>query len=127
MEFTLKHPLAGFENINCVKLSQIDEYFYSLHSSDDTISFSLVDPFKLTKYDFEIPTNYKILLDANEKSKLLTLNIMIVSTPPENSVINFVAPFIFNLDNNFCVQVLLDTNKYPHFSLTEPISKFLDK
>ncbi len=125
MIFTLKHPLAGFENIQTMELTQIDEYFYKLESKEEKISFTLIDPFKLRDYEFDLPVYYKILLDAKEDSKLLTLNMMIVSNPTENSTINFMAPIVFNMDNNYAVQTLLDTIKYPDFGIAERIEKYL--
>ncbi len=126
MIFTLKHPLAGFEHIQNMELTQIDDYFYKLESKEHKISFTLVDPFKLREYEFDLPVYYKILLDAKEDSKLLTLNIMIISNPTENSTINFMAPIVFNMDNNFAVQTLLDTAKYPNFGIAERIDNYLD-
>lgn len=125
MIFTLKHPLAGFENINKLELSQIDDFFYKLENRENAISFTLINPFKLRSYEFDLPVYYKILLDAHENSKLLTLNTVIITSPPENSVINFIAPIIFNMDNQFAIQALLDTAKYPQFGITERISNFL--
>ncbi len=124
MEYTLKHPLAGFENIQTMKLTQLDDYFYKLESKKDKISFTLVDPFKLRDYEFELPTCYKVLLDAKDESRLLTLNIMIMSNPAENSTINFIAPLIFNTENNYVVQCLLDNIKYPQFGLAQRIGEF---
>lgn len=127
MDFILKHPLAGFENIKTMKLTQVDDFFYQLKSNDDDITFTLIDPFKLRDYEFEMPKYYSVLLDSNKKSKLLTLNIMIVTNPPEHSTINFIAPIVFNADNSTMIQVLLDTVKYPDFGITEGIDKFLSK
>lgn len=127
MIFTLKHPLPGFENINTMELINIDDFFFRLQSQDDTTSFTLVDPFKLRPYEFEIPNYYKTLLDAKKASNLLTLNVMVITKPLESSVINFIAPIIFNTDNKTMVQVLLDTAKYPDFSITESISSFLNQ
>lgn len=125
MVFTLKHPLPGFEHINTMELIEIDDFFFRLQSKNDETSFTLVDPFKLRPYEFEMPNYYKILLEAKESTKLLTLNVMIVATPLENSTINFMAPIIFNIDNKTMVQVLLDTVKYPNLGITESISSFL--
>ncbi len=125
MNFTLKHPLAGFEKINSMELTQVDDFFYQLKSNDDNISFTLIDPFKIREYEFDLPKYYRILIDAHENSTLLTLNIMIISNPPENSTINFIAPLVFNKDNNTMIQVLLDTVRYPNFGIAENIGKFI--
>ncbi len=128
MNFTLKHPLAGFETINSMELIQVDDFFYQLKSNDDkNISFTLIDPFKIREYEFELPKYYRVLIDADEKSALLTLNTMIISNPPENSTINFIAPLVFNKDNKTMIQVLLDTVKYPNFGIAENIGSFIKK
>lgn len=127
MIFTLKHPLAGFEDIQTMELTQIDDFFYKLQSKSPDISFTLIDPFKLRPYEFDVPIYYKILLDIEDSNKILTLTSMIISTPAENSTINFIAPLVFNMDKKYLVQVLLDTTKYPDFGITEPISNFLSK
>ena len=50
---------------------------------------------------------------------------MIVTTPIEKSTINFIAPLVFNVDNQAMAQVLLDSSLYPSFTLVENISKYL--
>ncbi len=127
MTFTLKHPLAGFEQIETMELTQIDDFFYKLECEKSSISFTLIDPFKLKEYEFDMPTYYKVLLDIEEGDEILTLNSMIIATPAENSTINFVAPFVFNVSKKGLVQVLLDTSKYPHLSITDPISNYLNQ
>jgi len=52
---------------------------------------------------------------------------MIIATPIETSTINFIAPLVFNVDNQSLAQVVLDANLYPDFGLMESISQFLNK
>lgn len=51
---------------------------------------------------------------------------MIVATPIENSTVNFIAPLVFNTDNQTMAQVLLDQERYPNYGLMEPIGNFLE-
>jgi flagellar assembly factor FliW len=79
----------------------------------------------LREYDFEVPEYFKNILELEEGSNTLVYNIMIVSTPIETSVINFVAPLVFNADKKLVAQVLLDNNKYKDFGIMEKISDYL--
>ncbi len=128
MDFTIKYPIAGFEYINTMQLTQVDDFFYQLKSNDDdTISFTLIDPFKIREYEFELPTHCRLLLNIKDKTDILVLNIMITTQPIENSTINFAAPLVFNRTNNTMMQTLLNDNECDKYGFAENISKFLNK
>jgi flagellar assembly factor FliW len=127
MIFTVKAPIPGFESIKEVEVEKIDEFFVRLVSKSDSTTFTLMNPFMIRNYDFEIPEYFRALLDINEKTNVLILNIMIIATPIETSTINFIAPLIFNTDNSTVAQVLLDSGKYPDFALMDSISNYLTK
>ena len=127
MIFTVKTPIPGFETIKEVEVEKIDEFFVKLISKSDSTTFTLINPFMIRNYDFEIPEYFRALLDINEKTNVLILNIMIIATPIETSTINFIAPLIFNTDNGTVAQVLLDSGKYPDFALMDSISNYLNK
>lgn len=127
MIFTVKAQIPGFETIKGVELEKIDEFFLKLISKSDETTFTLINPFMIREYDFEIPEYFRALLDIKDDTNILVLNIMIIATPIEASTINFIAPLIFNTDNATMAQVLLDTTKYQHYGLMESISNFLNK
>jgi flagellar assembly factor FliW len=127
MIFSVKAPILGFEPIKEVELEKIDEFFVKFISKSDSTTFTLINPFMLRPYEFEIPEYFRTLLDINEKSNILILNIMIIATPIETSTINFIAPLVFNVDNQSLAQVVLDANQHPDFGLMESISNFLNK
>ena len=126
MKFDICVPLLGFDEVKQVSLEKIDDIFMKMKSlTDEHISFTLIDPFVLREYDFEIPDKTQELLEVDEKSNLLILNIVLIQNPIEDSVINFIGPIIFNTDNNKAAQIILqDAIKY---SVAEKISTFLDK
>jgi flagellar assembly factor FliW len=126
MKFDISVPLLGFENIKQVELKKIDDIFMKMVSCEDNqISFTLIDPFILREYDFEVPNNVKEIMEIDEKSNLLILNIVLIQAPIEESVVNFVGPLIFNTDNNRAIQVILaESTKY---GVAEKISTFLNK
>jgi len=125
MKFDIKVPLLGFDNLKQVELKKIDDIFMKMSSSnvDDHISFTLINPFILREYNFEVPDKIKELLEIDEKSNLLILNIVITQIPIENSSINFVGPLIFNTDNQTAAQVILPDGT--NYGVAETISSFL--
>ena len=125
MTFELKATIPGFEQIKSVELEKVDDFFMRLKSLQDETVFTLINPFLLREYDFEIPTYFKNLLELEKQSDTLVLNIMIISTPIETSVVNFIAPLIFNTEKLCVAQVLLDSNKYKEYGILENISDYL--
>lgn len=128
MVFEVKSPILGFENIEQMKLEKIDDIFMKLMNVKDNIpTFTLVNPTVLREYIFDIPTAIAILLNTNEsnRDKILVANIMVISKHIQDSTINFLAPLVFNFENQTMAQVVLDITKYPHYGVAEPISSFL--
>ncbi|GAA7593939.1 flagellar assembly protein FliW [Helicobacter pylori] len=123
MIFDVKVPILGFETIHKMRLQKIDEIFWRLNSTEDNsvVSFTLVNPLALRKYDFEVPAPLKILLELEKAKSILIANIMVVQTPIELSTVNYLAPLIFNFDKQLMGQVVLDSSKYPHYHLRENI------
>ena len=77
MQFDLKMPLLGFENINSMTLQKVDDIFMRLEEPEkQDPSFTLVNPFALREYSFDMPTSLKTLLDISEKSNILIYNII---------------------------------------------------
>ena len=126
MKFDISVPLLGFENVTQVELQKIDDVFMKMQSTtDEHISFTLINPFVLREYDFEVSQSIQDKLEATEDSNLLILNIVLIQTPIEDSIVNFIGPLIFNTDNNKAAQTILpDSSKY---GVAEKISSFLKK
>lgn len=126
MKFDISVPLLGFDNVTQVDLQKIDDIFMKMQSTtDEHISFTLINPFVLREYDFEVTQNIQDALEATEDSNLLILNIVLIQTPIEDSIVNFIGPLIFNTDNNKAAQIILpDSSKY---GVAEKISNFLNK
>lgn len=126
MQFDISSSLLGFENIKTVQLEKIDEIFMKMVSAEDeNISFTLINPFVLREYDFELTTQVQELLGATQESNLLILNIVVIQTPIENSLVNFLAPIIFNTDTSKAAQIILpDSGLY---AIAEKISAYLNK
>ena len=126
MKFEISAPLLGFETLKEVELQKIDDIFIKMQSTEDKhISFTLIDPFVLVDYDFEIPEKIRELLEIDKDSNLLILNILLIQTPIEDSIVNFVGPLVFNTDNHKAAQIILTENN--KFSMVEKISTYLKK
>lgn len=124
MQYQVKSTILGFESVECVELNEIDELFSTLRSCDGSVSFTLVNPYALREYSFNLPTAVRVLLDINEDSKVVVYNIAVIQDPLDESCINFLAPLIFNQDNATMAQAVLDVKNHPGFGLAEPIKKF---
>jgi flagellar assembly factor FliW len=124
MQYQVKSTILGFESVECVELSQIDELFSTLRSCDGSVSFTLVNPYALREYSFDLPTAIRVLLDINENSNVVVYNIAVIQDPLDESCINFLAPLIFNQDNATMAQAVLDVKNHPGLGLAEPIKKF---
>jgi len=126
MTFDRSVPLLGFDDMKKVELEKINDIFMKMQSlENENISFTLVDPFVLRDYDFNIPDNIQKLLEIKDDSNILVLNIILIQNPIENSIVNFIGPVIFNTDNKKAAQIILqNTNNY---SVAEKISDFLNK
>jgi flagellar assembly factor FliW len=126
MKFEIATPLLGFEKVKEVTLEKIDDIFMKMQAVDDKyLSFTLIDPFVLREYDFEVPTKIQELLEIDEKSNILTLNIVLIQNPIEDSVVNFIGPIVFNTDNKKASQIILPENT--NYGIAEKISTFLKK
>ncbi|MDY0121680.1 MAG: flagellar assembly protein FliW [Sulfurimonas sp.] len=126
MKFDICSSLLGFENIKKVQLEKIDDIFMKMVSVDDSnISFTLINPFVLRAYDFELTSQMQELLEATPESNLLILNIVVIQNPIEDSLINFLAPLIFNTDTNKAGQLILPDNQ--KYGIAEKISDYLNK
>ncbi len=126
MKFEISIPLLGFDTLKEVELQKVDEIFMKMQSIEDAhISFILIDPFVLVDYDFEIPKSTQELLEIDKNSNILILNIVLLQTPIEDSIVNFIGPLVFNTDNKKMAQIILAESS--KFSIAEKISTYLKK
>lgn len=125
MTFTVKSPILGFEQIKTVVLEKKDDSFATLQDNDSKLFFTLVNPYSLREYSFDVSADMQKKLDINEKSNVLVFNIVALGTPTEDSLINFLAPLLFNTDNNTMAQVVLDGRTHQDLSVAQKISDFI--
>ncbi|WP_104749341.1 flagellar assembly protein FliW [Helicobacter cynogastricus] len=125
MLFSVKSPILGFEQVSKMELEKIDEVFMRLRNADDIApTFTLVNPFALRNYEFDIPIALQVLLSLDQAQNILIANIMVIQNPLKESTINFLAPLVFNFDHQLMAQVVLDSAKYPNYHISERLANF---
>ncbi|MEA1956549.1 MAG: flagellar assembly protein FliW [Campylobacterota bacterium] len=126
MSYEIKGHILGFEDIREVEINKVDELFSTLLDiKNENISFTMVSPYALREYSFDLPANIKSLLEIKEDSKVSVYNIAVIQKPLEQSAINFIAPIIVNEDNKTIGQALLKRSEHPDFGMAERITSFL--
>lgn len=123
MKFELATPISGFEEIREVELEKLDEYFATLKSSSG-IAWSLVNPYALRDYNIKLSLHAQILLDIKKDSALEVYCMMILQNPLEDSKVNFLSPFVFNLSNKKAMQFHCDIDEYPSYLKLEALKHF---
>jgi flagellar assembly factor FliW len=124
--FDIKYPILGFENVASYDFEVVDDNFATIKNPDGMVpSFTLVNPFVLRNYSFDIPLAVRAMMDLKNDTNLLIYLILIVKRPFNESLANFLAPVLFNVDNKTMSQVVLDENVYLDYLAAEPLSKFI--
>lgn len=122
----MKLPILGFEHINEYVFEEVDEAVAKLTATDDSgIAFTLINPYSLREYSFDIPSAARIMLEVEESSDLLVYNILAITKPYEKSVVNFLAPILFNKSKGIAGQLILNELQNPDFGYAQEISSFL--
>lgn len=123
--YTVSGPILGFEEMVNVEIIEVDELFFTLKDMDNTnISFTMVNPYALREYSFDVPMDVKVFLEINENSNLKVYNMVVIQNPIEDSIINFLAPILVNEDNKKIAQFTLNPKRHPDFGMAEAIKSF---
>ena len=126
MSYEVKGHILGFDDTRNVEIVQIDELFATMKDVDnEAITFTLVNPYPLREYSFDVPAATQALLELKDDSNVRVYNIVVIQKPLEESRINFLAPVIINEDNKTIAQVVLDPRTYPDFGIATPIKEFI--
>jgi len=128
MSYEIKGEILGFQDTKEVEINEIDPLFSTMIDvNNENISFTLVNPYLLREYSFDVPAETQELLHINKDSKIAVYNILVIQKPLEKSVINFLAPIIINLDNNMLTQIILDPKEHPDYGMAETIESFKEE
>ncbi|AFI03901.1 flagellar assembly protein FliW [Helicobacter cetorum] len=129
MNYHLKAPILGFEHISEVRLEKIDTLFSRLISTNlkgnnTLLDMVLVNPYALREYSFTIPKYIELLLELDLKSKVEVYCVVVLQKNLEDSMVNFLAPLVFNPKNGFGAQVALSMMDYPDFGFRDTLKSF---
>jgi len=126
MIFQVKTPILGFEQTETVELKKIDEMTATItDTKNPNISFTLINPYALREYSFDVPSPVQVLLEMSQSTKVSVYNIMVMQRPVEKSMVNFLAPLLFNEDNGTMGQAVLSAKEYPDFGVSVAIESFM--
>ena len=123
MVFELVSPILGFEEVSLLDFNKIDDCFANINTKEG-YTWSLVNPFLLQSYSFEIPYYAKILLDLRDNSEIEVYCMLVLQNPLEDSKVQFIAPIIFNHTNKKAIQLVLSPLHYPQFAKLESLKSF---
>ncbi len=127
MIYQIKAPILGFEHITNIELTRLDEHFAKITSQDKSLEMMLVNPYSLREYSFTIPRYIEMLLGLDRDSSVLVYCIVILQRDVEESMVNFLAPLIFNTKDKVAGQVALSMMDYPDFGFKDTLKSFLQK
>jgi len=128
MSYNVRGELLGFPDTKNIEIVEINSLFSTLKDLDDeNISFTVVNPYELREYSFNLPLDIKVLLEINENSSVSIYNILVIQKPIAQSTINFLAPIVINNDNNKIAQIILEPRTHPDYGMAETIESFKEK
>ena len=128
MSYKVVSEILGFKETKEVAIEAVDKLFSKMSDTDnENISFTLVNPYLLREYAFDLPEDMKKLLEIDDESNITVYNILLIQKPLEKSTINFLAPIVVNNDNKTLAQVILEPKQNPDFGMAERIESFITK
>jgi len=84
MSYEVRGDILGFEETKKVEITEQDDLFSTMTDSNNKeISFTMVNPYSLREYSFDVPTDLRVILDINENSKINVYNIVVIQEPIE--------------------------------------------
>ncbi len=125
VSYEIKGKILGFDDITSVEINEVDDLFSTIKDTkNENISFTVVNPYQLREYSFDIVPEIKELLNIEKNSNINVYNIVIIQKPLENSTVNFLAPLIVNEDNRTIAQTVLNQQRHSDCGLAETIASF---
>jgi len=109
--YEIKKPIPGFENVTKAEFKELSDNFAALNLDNHTIA--LINPYSIIPdYEFEVPSDVKVLLDIDENNPPMVYCPLVKQEPKSESIVNLKAPFLFNPKNKTMAQVILDGYGY---------------
>jgi flagellar assembly factor FliW len=125
MRYRVISEILGFKDTKEFEIEPIDDLFFTMRDTEnENVSFTLVNPFMLRDYAFDLPPDMKKLLEIDDNTDISVYNILLIQKPIEKSTINFLAPIVVNNDKKILAQVILEPKQNPDFGMAEKIEDF---
>lgn len=124
MIFEIVSPILGFEDVKVLEFKKMDDFFAKI-TAKNGLTWTLVNPFVLREYSFNLPFYAQILLDIKKDSALEVYCMVVLQNPLEDSRVHFLAPLVFNMHNKKVMQVIFSALDYPEFSKMESLREFV--
>lgn len=131
--YTLKAPILGFESTAKIALTKRDNNFIlvnirglDMDDNDSGLEMTLVNPYIRKDYAIGIPDEIRKLMDIRDDSDVLVYCPLVIQNPIEKSLVNFLGPIVFNIENRTAAQIELQAMQYPNYGISEPIKKFIN-
>lgn len=125
MTYQIKAPILGFEHITSIDLIRLDEYFAKISSPDKSLEMMLVNPYMLREYSFTIPKYIELLLGLDKNAMVEVYCIIVLQRNLEDSMVNFLAPLVFNTKDKLAAQIALSMMDYPDFGFKDTLKSFI--
>lgn len=107
--------LFGFEDFTEFKLvdSEFEPFLWLQSTENEKLAFLIVDPFLISS-DYETDIDDETLAKIGIKSPEEIIIMTIVTVPKNGGIItaNFQGPLVINKTNHFCMQVILNDNRW---------------
>ncbi|MDE7255331.1 MAG: flagellar assembly protein FliW [Helicobacter sp.] len=130
--YELKSPILGFDSTAKIALTKRDDNFITVDvrcldgaGKDLGVGITLVNPYIRRDYAISVPDDIRNRLGIRDDSDVLVYCPLVIQDPIENSLVNFLGPIVFNIENRTAAQVVLQPTQYPNFGTSEPIKKFI--
>lgn len=108
MSYEVVIPLAGFERETYFELEQIDSFFSLIKSKPNSIEIRVISLVDIKNIGFDLDDETVEKLELNEESNYSVYYIFVLQNPVKKSIINLLAPLIFNHDTKKMAQIQLD-------------------
>ena len=108
MQYTVKQPILGFEDVKEVSIENKDGITCLLKSINENTYMQIALIHANSDINFDVLPDIQNLLDLKDDSNCSIYFPVIIDKNIENSVINLNAPFLFNEDNMTVAQCILN-------------------
>lgn len=117
-------PLAGFENETQFEIEQIDSFFSLIKSKPNGVEIRVISLDNIKNIEFDIDEDAVKKLELDENTDYSVYYIFVLQKPVKNSIINLLAPLVFNNDKKKMAQIQLDLDNLGLETLEKLIPNF---